>query len=235
MQKQKIALSVKNFTLEHEGNLLIQCEELEILSGSFSSIIGANGVGKTSLFKAILGLPGYGRGEIKILDCHPGSDVNKYVGYLPQKTHTVFPQHFTPLTLLQLAFEHWGWGFHLEGEAFYNNALNTLKMIDAEHLLHRPFNILSGGQQQKILLAQTLINKPKLLLLDEPLVNLDVESKKDFIQSLKKLISNKGITIIMISHDVHDLMSEIDYLIHIKNNRIHNCANQRCIKTDALL
>ena len=225
-------ITFNNLQLGYGSSVLIDCPLLEIKRGTICCIIGANGVGKTTLLHSLLGTLLPLRGEIRIFGQAPGY-LNKYIGYLPQKNTINIPEHMTVLKFLQNSVRPWEMGIFNEFSN-YDICQQALKATGSDSLAGHTMSLLSGGQKQKVYLAQAILNTPKLLLLDEPLVNLDIQSKQDFVSSLQFLSEAYQITTIVISHDLNNLIATCDYVLHIYNHTIHLCKEHACIKKDAL-
>ena len=98
--------------------------------------------------------------------------------------------------------------------------------------MNQPFSTLSGGQKKRIYLAQALVNNPRLLLLDEPLADLDPNAKQHFIKALKSIHENRDLSLLIISHDMHEIAKHLDGFLHFKDSKAHYCVNLPCIKED---
>lgn len=107
-----------------------------------------------------------------------------------------------------------------------------IELVGAEAYAHQPFATLSGGQKKRIYLAQALINEPQLLLLDEPLADLDPHAKQHFIEALQKIHENRKLGLMIISHDMHEIASHLDAFIHFSGRGVHYCPTIECVKED---
>jgi zinc transport system ATP-binding protein len=217
----KPVLEIRNLSLKYpNGVIALQGITLDINAKDFIALIGPNGAGKSTLLKVILGLIKPTSGTIKLnlteestaKPQEPGkqtpgsSELNenlKYVGYVPQSAQardanlpfSVFETVMlgrTPITGL----------FHRTGSLDRQKVEETLKLFGIYELKDRKIGQLSGGQSQRVFLAKAMVSDPKLLLLDEPTSGVDATSKKDFYNILERLNKEKGITVILSSHDI---------------------------------
>ena len=175
---------------------------LELTGPKFVSILGPNGVGKSTLIHCINKILEPTGGAVLI----DGRDVKDYtvkqmakeVGYVPYSANDSFPLTVVD-TVLMGRHPHSKWGsLDRDLEIVYD----TLKMLGISHLAMRPFSELSAGQHQKVMLARGLVQESKILLLDEPTSNLDIRHQLDVTRMLKELTMRKNILTIMISHDI---------------------------------
>lgn len=166
--------------------------------GEYVGIIGPNGGGKTTLLKLILGFLKPKSGRITI--------DTESIGYVPQQR--LYDRQF-PLSVLEFV----GLGL-VTKKNWKKKARENLKRVSLLEYEGRPFSTLSGGQLQRALIARALISDPKLLLLDEPTANLDVDAQEDVHTLLKSL---KGeITIVMVSHDLQTIATEVDRILCVQ-------------------
>lgn len=180
-----------NFAYPSSNELVLENVSLSVKSNDFLAIIGANGGGKTTLIKLILGLLSPKSGSITY------NLSLKDIGYVPQITQNIaFPISVKDVIALGLLDKRGMFGLRLKR---YQNALDSaLNCLNIAHLAQKSFSDLSGGERQKVLIARALISNPKLLILDEPMANVDVSAQEAIYTLLKSL----DCAIIMISHDI---------------------------------
>ena len=207
---KKAQLRCVRLTLGYDGQEILHGLDFAVYRGDYLYIVGENGSGKTTLMKAVLGLLRPISGSIVFGD---GVD-HRSIGYLPQKT--MVQQDF-PATVREIVLS----GF--EGRRgirlFYSHkekaeAAMWLEKMNISALRDRCFRELSGGQQQKVLLARALCATGKILLLDEPVAGLDPEAQEDMYRVISAL-HESGVTVIMISHDVRAAMKYATHILHI--------------------
>lgn len=191
-------IKLDKLSLGFGENVVIRDASFSLEAGDFACIVGANGAGKSTLVKAILGLLQPRAGEISYLN----GLAQTQIGYLPQETRvdSNFPATVEEI-VLSGCLGHMGWKpFYCHKEK--QHVRRSLKTLSIEDLAKRRFVDLSGGQKQKVLLARSLSATTKMLILDEPSNNLDHKSRKEFYKTLKTLNREKGLTILMITHDL---------------------------------
>ena len=187
-------IEAKNLKIGYDNHIVLDNVNFTINDGELVIVVGSNGAGKTTLIKALLGLIKPLSGSITFNNLK-----QNFIGYMPQETKvdSNFPASSFEIVLSGT----------LNKTMFYTKkekkmALDNLKLLGIENLKNKSFSELSGGQRQKVLLARSLCSTEKLLILDEPSNNLDSESKKDLYNIVTELNKKKGITVIMITHDL---------------------------------
>ncbi len=196
-------IDIENLSVRYGATEALQNVSCKIEKGDFVGLVGPNGGGKTTLAKTILGLLPAHSGKISLFSQAIGvfGDFKK-IGYLPQK-HTginpLFPASVEEVILLgMLSVKKWPKKINQDDWRKVDALLQSLGIADLKGKL---IFELSGGQQQKVLLARALASNPELLILDEPSTALDPDSREQFFTQLKKLNSQKKTTIILITHD----------------------------------
>jgi zinc/manganese transport system ATP-binding protein len=209
-------VSLKGVTLELGNRKILNNVSFEIKGGDFVAILGPNGAGKTTLFKLLLGLLKPTSGSIEVLGMSPHrGDSN--IGYAPQ--HRVLETDLALRARDVVGFgldgNKWGIGFGSKERDEKIN--NVLKEVDAYQFADAPVGKLSGGEQQRLLIAQALITNPAILLLDEPLSNLDISHAQEIIGVLNKISKERQVTIMLVSHDINPLLSSATKVLYMAN------------------
>lgn len=193
------AIVFRHVSFSYTGAPVIVDADFAIPARSFTSIVGPNGGGKTTLLKLMLGLLRPNEGEIRVLGTTP-IHARPFIGYMPQYIH--FDRYF-PATVLDIVLmgrmKQW-YPLGPFGREDCERARAALAMVRMEEFSHRTFASLSGGQRQRILIARALATEPRLLLLDEPTANVDPAAEFDLLQLLSDM-SNR-ITCVIVSHDL---------------------------------
>jgi zinc/manganese transport system ATP-binding protein len=212
MDKDTI-ISLDGVTVELGGRVIFNDVSFLVEKGEFVAVLGPNGAGKTTLLKLLLGLLKPAKGEIRVLGAvpHRGDD---NIGYAPQ--HRVLE---TDLALRARDVVGFGldgnkWGIGFGGRARDALIDAALKEVDAYRFAEAPIGRLSGGEQQRLLIAQALITNPKILLLDEPLSNLDINHAQEIIALLTQIAKHRGVTIMLVSHDINPLLPVVNRVLY---------------------
>jgi len=167
------------------------------------ALIGPNGAGKSTLLKVILGLTKPTSGSVKLFGCPDLSKNLKYVGYVPQSAQARDPNlPFSVYETVMIGRTPHAGLFHGMGAEDRQKVEETLKLFGIYELKDRKIGQLSGGQSQRVFLAKAMVAEPKLLLLDEPTSGVDTTSKKEFYNILERLNKERGIAVILSSHDI---------------------------------
>jgi zinc/manganese transport system ATP-binding protein len=205
-------------TLGVGGRNVLSDVSFAVEPGEFIGVLGPNGAGKTTLMRAILGLLAPASGSVKVFGETPRRG-NPVIGYLPQ-LRTVLPDlrvRGRDFIASSLHGEHWG----LPTASAHDRAAieATLEDVGARDLAARPLSEMSGGERQRLLLAQALIGGPKLLLLDEPLISLDARHQEVAINVVKKVCRERKITVFFSAHELNQLLGTLDRVLYLGNSQ----------------
>ncbi|WP_150467117.1 metal ABC transporter ATP-binding protein [Francisella sp. SYW-9] len=202
---------------------------LEIPTNSWVGIVGKNGIGKSTFLKTLLGKIPSISGEITINNSKIDIDG---ISYIPQEREINFEEKTSGYTLIKYSYKPKSWGLPLFNSEFKKKLEYLIELTQTKDYIHNPFKTLSGGQKKRIYLIQALINEPKVLLLDEPLSDLDPDAKQKFIACLKEIHKKENITLLIISHDMKEISSQLDAFIHFKDGKCHYCNEMPCLQED---
>jgi len=207
-------LELSGIRKEFPGFLAIEDLDLVVPAGSFFALLGPSGCGKTTTLRIVAGLEPPTRGRVLI----GGNDVTHLKAYR-RPVNTVFQSYalFPHLSVLQnVAF-----GLkrrHISGAD--SDAHEALRLVELDHVADRKPQQLSGGQQQRVALARAIVNRPSLLLLDEPLGALDLKLRRQMQLELKKIQSDVGLTFVHVTHDQEEAMTMADTVAIMNHGRI---------------
>jgi iron complex transport system ATP-binding protein len=195
---------------------------LSLGRGSFTGLIGPNGCGKSTLLRILSGILPPSRGRVtfegRALDQIPRRERATLIAYVPQQQRSVFP--FTALEVVVTGRTPYGSRFRFESAADREIALKALEDIGASHLRSRPVTELSGGEQQMVSVARALAQNASVLLLDEPAASLDLKHRAQLGSALRRLREERGLTALVVTHDLQMLDSSFDSLFAMREGRI---------------
>jgi zinc/manganese transport system ATP-binding protein len=230
--------------------------DLRVQPGEFVAVLGPNGSGKSTLLKAILGLVETPPGAVTVLG-GPAGSANREIGYLPQRHgyDLTLPIRGVDLVRLGLDGARWGLpspfgsvrgkGVSGEGKASRKSAPSraratkarvneVIELVGATAYAERTLGELSGGEQQRILIAQALVRRPRILMLDEPLDSLDLPNQAAVTALVQRICRAEGVAVLLVAHDVNPLLSYLDQVIYLAGGRALQGPVEQVI-TDATL
>jgi len=217
--EQSKVITAESLVAGYEDNIVWRDASFTINHGEFVAVIGPNGAGKTTLFRLLLGLQRPVSGSIRIFDSEPKRG-NPQIGYVPQRHLIDSETNIESLELVRLGLSGKRWGLSLFSKDDRNAALAAFRDVGAVELAHRSLNTLSGGELQRIFLAEALVSNPGVLLLDEPLANLDIRREKDLLQLVNNVVRSRGVTALLIAHNINPLLPFLDKVIYIANGKV---------------
>lgn len=194
---KEILLKINNLSVNIDNKLILDGISFELDAEKIITIIGPNGSGKTTLLRAILGLENSSQGTITF-------SPKIKIGYMPQK---IILNLYMPLKVID--FLRLQVSIKLE-QNYLNQIIGDTKIKD---VLESPLQKISGGEMQRVLLARALLNKPKILILDEPVSGLDIKGQEEFYNLIDLIRKERKISVLMVSHDLHMVMKNTDYVI----------------------
>ena len=205
-------------TIRIGGRNVLADASFAINTGEFIGVLGPNGAGKTTLMRAILGLLPPSAGTLRVFG-HAPQRGDRTIGYLPQ-VRTVLPDlRVRGLDFIGSSVHGERWGLPKLTHADRAMIEATLDAIGAHELSQRPLSEMSGGERQRLLLAQALIGNPKLLLLDEPLISLDARHQEVAIVVVRKACRERGITVLFSAHELNQLLGTLDRVLYLGNGQ----------------
>jgi zinc/manganese transport system ATP-binding protein len=215
---------------------------LHIRGGEFVALLGPNGAGKTTMLKVILGRLALSSGAASVLGGAPGT-VNARIGYLPQRRSFDASTRIRGVDLVRLGLDGTRWGVplpvpsRLQGPRRREAAARVeevIRLVDAEAYADRPIGRLSGGEQQRLLIAQALVRDPELLLLDEPLDSLDLSNQGAVASLVQRVCRERGVAVLLVAHDVNPILTYLDSVIYLAAGRAIYGSPSEVITSDTL-
>lgn len=188
--------------------------------GEFIVVLGPNGSGKSTLFRLLLGLLPPAAGTLEVLGRRPHQG-NPDIGYVPQRRNIDRDLHVRGRDFIHLGIDGTRWGVSLgNGAALHQRVDEAIASVDAQAYADRPIGRLSGGEQQRLLLAQALAGKPKMLLLDEPLASLDLRNQIVIAELVADLARRNHLTVLLIAHDINPLLPIVDRVLYVAHGGV---------------
>jgi zinc/manganese transport system ATP-binding protein len=212
-------VSAVGLAVRYGSRMVWSGADFAIRGGSFTAVLGPNGSGKSTLFKLLLGQLTPAAGELKLFGTTPRTG-DPRIGYIPQAS--TFDPDFSigGRDFVRLGIDGHRWGVALGGGARRHRMVDeAIESVEATAYADRPMGRLSGGEQQRLLLAHSLVGQPDLLLMDEPLSHLDVRNQGAIVRLLGKVVRDRGLTVLLIAHDVNPLLPYIDAVFYIANGK----------------
>jgi zinc/manganese transport system ATP-binding protein len=189
-----------------------------LAEGQLTALIGSNGAGKTTLFRVILGLQAPSGGRV-LIGGRPRARRASMLAYVPQK---VFLDPEMPLRardVVGLGLDGHRLGFGLPSARKRRRVDAMLEAVGAGRFADARVGELSGGEQQRVLIAHALVSRPRLLLLDEPLASLDIRAEREVVELLGRIVREQGVSVLISAHDMNPLLPVMDRLVYLANGR----------------
>ncbi|TMH66420.1 MAG: ATP-binding cassette domain-containing protein [Betaproteobacteria bacterium] len=227
------AVEFDRVTLARGGRIVLSDVSAAIRPGEFIGVFGPNGAGKTTLLHAILGLLRPTAGEVRVFGAKPARG-NRDAGYLPQQRASVAGLRLRGWDFVASAVRGERWGIALPGRDGALEVDRAMAMVEAAALANRPLCELSGGEVQRLFLAQALLGRPKLLLLDEPLVSLDPHFQQTIVALVKRIQHNEGMTVLFTAHELNPLLDSMDRVLYLGQGHAALGAVDEVITTEVL-
>jgi zinc/manganese transport system ATP-binding protein len=208
------AVEFTSVTLAFGARTILSGIDLAIRDDEFIGVLGPNGSGKTTLMRAILGLMPPRAGTIRVLG-RPVARGNAAVGYMPQTRGALDNLRLSGWDFVASGANGHRWGLPLLRADVRREVQWALDMVNAGALAHRPLADISGGERQRLLLAQSLLGHPRLLLLDEPLISLDPHHQRAVVELTRALQKELGIAVLFSAHEINPLLGALDRVLYL--------------------
>ena len=214
--------------------------DLRVSAGEFVAILGPNGAGKSTLLKALLGVLPLTEGTVRVFGrpVHRGNDE---VGYLPQRRRFDPDLRIRAVDLVRLGLDGARWGVPLPSwlpppaaRSKQDRVEEMIRLVGAESYADRPIGELSGGEQQRVLIAQALVTGARMLALDEPLESLDLNNQQAISSLIQRICHEQGVTVLLVAHDVNPILPFVDQVVYVAGGHLVSGKPEDVIKTDIL-
>lgn len=233
MLKGNDMLAVEGLGVSFPGRRVLHDVSFELGHGEFCGLIGSNGSGKTTLLRTVLGFQKATTGTVRINGLQGRSGL-AVVGYVPQKNFLDPDMPLRAKDLVALGLDGNQLGLPLSSRNRSDRIDEMLNSVDAEGFADQRIGKLSGGQQQRVLIAHALIRQPQLLLLDEPLANLDIRSVAEIVVLLARLTAEQKVSVLLSAHDMNPLLSVMDRIVYLANGRAASGRTDDVVRTEVL-
>jgi zinc/manganese transport system ATP-binding protein len=187
-----------------------------IETGEFIGVLGPNGAGKTTLMRAILGLLPPNEGDVRVFGRAPQRG-NPAIGYVAQVRTLSLDLRVRGFDFIASSVRGERWGLPSLRRADHIMINETLATVGARELAERPLSAMSGGERQRLMLAQALLGEPRLLLLDEPLISLDYRYQEAVINLVRRFARDRNITVLFSAHELNQLIGAVDRVLYLGN------------------
>ncbi|HUA41433.1 MAG TPA: ABC transporter ATP-binding protein [Streptosporangiaceae bacterium] len=226
-------LRVAGVSVSLSGRQLLDDVSFAVGPGEFTGLIGPNGAGKTTLIRVILGLQRTTAGSVEVAG-QPHSRRGRSVGYVPQKILLDPDMPMRARDLVALGADGHRFGIPVPSRARKDAVAEMLHAVGAERFANTRVGLLSGGEQQRVLIAQALISRPRLLLLDEPLANLDLRSSQEIIGLLARIARQQQVAVLLSAHEMNPLLPVMDRVVYLAAGRAASGTSAEVIRGDVL-
>jgi zinc/manganese transport system ATP-binding protein len=216
---------------------------LSVAPGDFVAVLGPNGAGKSTLVRVLLGLVPLSTGAVRVLGEAPG-ERNRRIGYLPQRRSFDRDLRIRGRDVVRLGADGTRWGTPFPvldrllpsgaGRRLERRIEEVVALVGAAAYVDRPVGELSGGEQQRILIAQALVSRPRLVLLDEPLDSLDLANQQAVSALVLSVCREQGVTVLLVAHDVNPILPYLDRVLYVAAGRALIGRPEEVVRTETL-
>lgn len=227
------ALRIRSASLSFGGRTLWRNLSLDVMPGEFLAVLGGNGTGKTSLLKTILGQQALDSGSIEFLG-RPVAAGSRKMGYIPQQK---LLERGTPLRardLVALGVDGHRWGLPVSSRAVRRRVDEVLDAVGATEYGSVPVSLLSGGEQQRIRVGQSIAARPRLLLCDEPLLSLDLHHQRSVSELIDAQRKATRAAVVFVTHDVNPILPFVDRVLYLAGGRFRVGPPDEVLRSEVL-
>jgi zinc/manganese transport system ATP-binding protein len=208
----------RNVAARRGGRAVWSDVSLRVDPGEFAAVLGSNGAGKSTLLQVILGLLPTAQGSITVLG-GPPEQARARIGYLPQRRGFDSSTRIRGIDVVRIGLDGARWGVPLprlrggQSEAGCR-VQEVIELVGAGDYARRPIGELSGGEQQRLLIAQALVRRPRILLLDEPLDSLDLSNQAGVAALVQRICRTEDVAVLLVAHDVNPILGYLDRVVY---------------------
>jgi zinc/manganese transport system ATP-binding protein len=232
-RSREAVLHVDDVSVSLGGRRILERVSFEIAAGGFCGLIGSNGAGKTTLLRVILGLIPATGGRVTVAGGRQ-SRQHPQIGYVPQKIVLEPDMPLRARDLVALGIDGHRFGLPRSTARRRAEVDQMLEAVGATALAESRVGQLSGGEQQRVMIAHALISRPRLLLLDEPLANLDIRAAREVVDLLGRIASEYGVAVLLSAHDINPLLPVMDRVVYLAEGRAASGTTEEVVQTETL-
>jgi zinc/manganese transport system ATP-binding protein len=228
------AVRFEDAAVRRDGRYVWRDVNLVVSEGEFAAVLGPNAAGKTTLIRCALGLVPLAQGTVTVF----GQKVrrgNDQVGYLPQRRTFESDLRIRGVDLVRLGLDGAHWGVPLPfPRRLDDRVARVLRLVGADSYAERPIAEMSGGEQQRVLIAQALVSGAQMLFLDEPLEGLDLNNQQAIAGLLRSICEDEGVTVLLVAHDVNPILPFLDRVVYVARGQVVSGRPDEVIRTETL-
>ena len=228
------ALELREVSVRLGGRQILDRVSFRIAPGEFTGLIGSNGAGKTTMLRIVLGLRAADSGQVLVDGRTTARKQHGRIGYVPQKIQLEPDAPLRARDLVALGLDGERLGPRLPSRARRETVERMLASVGATAFADERIGTLSGGEQQRILIAHALISRPRLLLMDEPLANLDLRSGQEVVELVSRVAKEQGVAVLLSAHDINPLLPVMDKVVYLAEGRAAAGMTEQVVRSDVL-
>jgi len=217
-ERQEPVVELEHVKIQFGNRTILDDVNMTVNEGEFIAILGPNGAGKSTLLKLLLGLIKPSEGIVRVLGRPPRCG-NSDIGYAPQHRVLEADLALRAVDVVGFGLDGHRWGTGLPNRKRRATIDTILEEVDALAFAEAPVGQLSGGEQQRLLIAQALLSNPRLLLLDEPLANLDITHEQEIVALVQHICRTRNVAVMLVSHDINPLLPVVDRVLYMAHGQ----------------
>jgi len=215
------------------GREILHDVHFNLCAGELTGLIGSNGAGKTTIFRVILGLETPSAGKV-LMEGQPRPRHRRSIGYVPQRIVLDPDLPLRSRDLVAIGIDGDRFGIPIPSRNRRQLVSDMLEAVGAAAFADSRVGSLSGGELQRILIAHALISRPRLLLLDEPLANLDIRSEQEVVELLARIAKEQQIAVLIAAHEMNPLLPVMDRVVYVAAGRVASGTTSEVVRQDVL-
>lgn len=227
------ALELEDVSVRLGGRQILDRVSFTVSPGEFTGLIGSNGAGKTTMLRIVMCLRSADEGAVRV-DGRALTRRGRAIGYVPQKIQIESDAPLRARDLVALGLDGGKLGPRLPSRTRRDAVDEMLAAVDAARFADARIGTLSGGEQQRILIAHALISRPRLLLMDEPLANLDLRAGQEIVELVSRVAREQHVAVLLSAHDINPLLPVMDKVVYLAGGRAASGTTEQVVRSDVL-